>query len=79
MDAKLEKSLTRDLKKTAKALGLPAGSAEVFIARALPEIKEFLKNKSLITESDLNRAIYKSLKKYNADFAYVYKIRDIII
>ena len=79
MDSTIEKSLEKDLRTTAKSLRLPEGSAEIFISRTIKGVKKTLKNKSIITEADLTRAIIKELKKYHADFAYVYEIRDIII
>ena len=79
MDKKTEKALVQELKLHAKALGIPEGSAEIFINQTLESIKKFLKNKSIVTSSDLDRVIIKSLKKYNKDFAYVYQNRDTII
>ena len=79
MDSTTGKNLIRDLKQTAKAIGIPEGAAEGFINAALPNIKKSLKNKSVITERDLNLLISKTLYKYHKDFSYVYKIRDIII
>ena len=74
-----EKTLTKDLKIDAKALGIPAGAAEVFIDETLKAVKKQLKSKSIITDSDLKRMIINELKKYNADLAYVFKNRDKII
>ena len=45
----------------------------------IKDAKKTLKNKSIITEKDLERAITKELKKYHADLAYVYQNRDTII
>lgn len=74
-----EAEIRRVLKIDAKAIGIPSGAAEVFIERTLKAAKQTLKNKKIITENDLERAIAKELKKYNADFAYVYENRDKII
>ena len=74
-----EKSLIKDLKIDAKALGIPIGAAEVFIDETLKAVKKQLKSKSIITDSDLKRMIINELKKYNADLAYVFKNRDKII
>ena len=79
MDPSTKKSLTRDLHRTAKGLGIPEGSADAFIARVIPAVEKSLSHKSIITESDLTRALVRELRKYNPDFAYVYEIRDIII
>ncbi|MDO4747034.1 MAG: hypothetical protein Q4A70_01670 [Candidatus Saccharibacteria bacterium] len=74
-----EAEIRRILKIDAKAIGIPSGAAEVFIERTLKAVKQTLKNKKIITDNDLERAIAKELKKYNADFAYVYENRDKII
>ena len=74
-----EKTLRRDSKIDAKALGIPVGSAEIFIDKTLDAVKKQLKSKSIITNKDLERMVTKELKKYNPDLAYVYKNRDTII
>ncbi len=74
-----EKKFTKDLKIDARAVGIPSGSAEIFIEKTLESAKKQLKNKSIITKKDLERIIAKELKKYNADLAYIYKNRDKII
>ena len=73
--AKLQKSL----RVHAKALGIPPGSAKVFIDKAITDATKSLKSKTIITDQDLTRAIVKELKKYHADFAYVYQNHDKII
>ena len=72
-------SVKRTLKIHAKALGIPAGSADLFIDRTIKDVTKSLKSKKIITDQDLDRAIIKELKKYHADFAYVYKNHDKII
>ena len=74
-----ETEIIKDLKIDARAVGIPEGAAESFIERTLKDAKKSLKNRSVITEKDLNRVILKELKKYNADLAYVYENRDKII
>ncbi|MDO5451769.1 MAG: hypothetical protein Q4F56_01635 [Candidatus Saccharibacteria bacterium] len=69
----------KELKIHAKALHIPPGAANVFIDKSLTDAQKSLKNKKIITDQDLTRAIAKELKKYHADFAYVYKNRDKII
>lgn len=69
----------RELKIHAKALHIPSGAANVFIDEAISKAENSLKSKKLITDQDLTRAIVKELKKFNADFAYVYENRDKII
>lgn len=79
MDEKTEKSLKKELKLHARALSIPEGSAEIFINETIKSVKKSFKGKSIVTAADLDRAIIKSLKKYNKDFAYVYQNRDTII
>lgn len=79
MDTLDFKKLKKSLKIDARALGIPSGAADAFIDRTLAAVTKSLKSKKLITDKDLDRAILKELKKYNADFAYVYKNRDTII
>ena len=79
IDEATEKSLIKTLKIDAKAVGIPTGAAEIFIDKSLKAAEKSLKSKKIITEKDLERAIAKELKKYNADFAYVYENRDKII
>ncbi len=74
-----ENEIKRDLKIDARAVGIPEGAAETFINHTLKDAKKHLKDKSIITEKDLERAICKELKKYHADLAYVYQNRDTII
>ena len=79
MDEKTEKALRKELKLQAKGLGLPDGSAELFIDETMKTVKKSLKGKSIITSADLDRIITRTLKKYNKDLAYVYENRDTII
>lgn len=74
-----ETKLKRAIKIDAIGLDIPAGAAELFAEKAIKGAASTLKNKKLITEQDLNRALAKELKKYNPDLAYVYKNRDTII
>ena len=73
------KTVIKNLKIDARGLGIPSGAAEVFIDKSIQAAEKSLKSKKIITEKDLRVAIAKELKKYNADFAYVYENRDKII
>ena len=73
------KTVIKNLKIDARGLGIPSGAAEVFIDKSIQTAEKSLKSKKIITEKDLRVAIAKELKKYNADFAYVYENRDKII
>ena len=73
------KALTKSLKIDARAIGIPPGAAEIFIAKSIKDAIKSLKTKKIITDQDLTRAVTKELKKYHADLAYVYENRDKII
>lgn len=79
MEITSNKTLTKNLKIDAKAIGIPTGAAEIFINKSLAAAQKSLKSKKIITEKDLKLAIVKELKKYNTDFAYVYENHDKII
>ena len=79
IDEKTQKDLTKILKVHSKALGIPIGSAEIFIKKSLTAAEKSLKNRKIITEKDLYRAVAKELKKYHADLAYVFENYDKII
>lgn len=79
MDDKTLKSLRSDLKLHARALDIPSGAADDFINETIKSVQKSLSKKSTITSADLTRLVVKNLKKYNADFAYVYENRDTII
>ena len=79
MDSNTEKELRKELKIHARALRIPVGAAESFIDVTIKVVKNNLKKKTVITRADLDRLVVKELKKYNADFAYVYQNRDKII
>lgn len=74
-----EQTIKRELKIDARAIGIPSGSATIFIDRTITDAKKYLKTKKTITKKTIKHAIYRELKKYNADLAYVYQNRDTII
>lgn len=73
MDDKTEKTLRRELKVHARAIGIPEGAAESFIDFTIKSVQKSLKKNTIITKADLIRLVSKELKKYNADLAYVYR------
>ncbi len=74
-----DKILRRELKIDARGIGIPTGAADLFIERVIKDVEKHFRNRQIITEADLKRAVVKELKKYNDDFAYVYQNRDKII
>ena len=79
MNSKTENQIRKTLKRDARALEIPAGAAEIFIDRTIKSASKSLTTKKIVTEDDITRAIYKELKKYHKDLAYVYKNRGTII
>lgn len=79
IDEKLMKTLEKDLKVHAKALGLPPASSEIFIKKSILAAKKSLKSRKIVPEADLKRAVIKELKKYHADLAYIFENYDKII
>ena len=79
MDEKTQKSLEKTLKFHASGLRIPEGAAKDFIDCTIKNVNKALKSKTLITKKDLDRIVYKGLKKYSADLAYVYINYDKII
>lgn len=74
-----DKILRKELKIDARGVGIPAGAADLFIDNVIRDVEKYFRNRQIITEADLKRAVTKELKKYNDDFAYVYQNRDKII
>lgn len=73
------KDQERILKIHAKALGIPSGSANIFIKKSIATAEKSLKNRKIITDQDTVRAITRELKKYHKDLAYIYENYDKII
>ncbi|MBQ6410087.1 hypothetical protein IJI18_02415 [Candidatus Saccharibacteria bacterium] len=73
------KDQERILKIHAKALGIPSGSADIFIKKSIATAEKSLKNRKIITDQDTVRAITRELKKYHKDLAYIYENYDKII
>ena len=79
MDSTTEKSLRKELKLHARALGIPDGAAEDFINTTIKSIQPTLAKKSALTPADFTRIVAKELKKYHKDLAYIYEIHNTII
>lgn len=74
-----EKAIRSELKIDARAIGIPSGAATIFIDHTISDAKKYLTTKKTVTHKAVKRAIYRELKKYNTDLAYVYQNRDTII
>ncbi len=73
------KKVRAELLVNARALDIPSGAAKDFADMITKNVEKSLKNKKIITDDDLKRALLKQLNIYNADLAYVYENRDKII
>ena len=71
--------LRDDILHEAKVLKISENVAKTIAEKAAGEVEKWVQKRSAVTVEDLNRQIAKELKKYNADLAYVYQIRDKII
>ena len=72
-------ALEKTLKIDAKALGIPAGAADVFIAKTLDAVDQAFKQHKIVTRRDFEATVVKSLKTFHKDFAYIYQNRDKIV
>lgn len=79
MDNPAIRKLKKELKIHAHAVGIPEGSAKIFVDETVSQVKAKLATQTTITNQDLTRLISKELSKYNSDLAYVYKNHDKII
>ena len=73
------KSIEQILKTHARAMDIPAGSAEIFIKKSLNAAAKTLGKHKILTPDDITRTVSKELTKYHADLAYVYENYDKII
>ena len=70
-------AVRRSLVRDARALGIPAGSAEAFIRLTMEAVDKSLGEKP--TEREVNRAVIREIKKYSPDLTYYLQHRDEII
>ena len=71
--------LERQLHLDAKGLGLHPGAADAFIGRVLRTISTQITHRQITNDRQLHAAIYRELKKYHPDFAYIFQNRDKIV
>lgn len=74
-----EKELRSDLLAEARALRIHIGFAEIIVERVIKVVKSYLSTHPIVTSQDVEDLVYKELKKYNKDLAYIYHNRDKII
>ena len=74
-----KKKLREELLRECKVLGLHQGAAEMMVERVVAAVEKWAKEQTMITQNDLERAVEREVKKYNADLAYVYQNRGKII
>lgn len=73
------KKLTGEILTEAKVLGIHPGAAKVIADKVVDKVEIWAKQRTMITKTDLDRAVAKEIKKYHADLAYVYQNRGKII
>ncbi len=71
--------IKRDLLRETRALRIHSGYADIIIEKILNELKEYKSSHPVVTEKDIETLIYRELKKYHKDLAYIYHNRDKII
>ena len=71
--------IERQLHLDAKGLGLHPGAADAFIGRVLRTISTQITHRQITNNRQLHAAIYRELKKYHPDFAYIFQNRDKIV
>lgn len=74
-----KKTLREELLREAKVLGLHPGAAEVMADKVVAAAEKWAKSRTMITQTDLDKAVARIVKKYNKDLAYVYQNRGKII
>ena len=74
-----EKELEADLLRSARAVGVSVGVAEIIVAEIIKKVKARIAKRAVLTVDDLNRFIADEAERYNKDLAYVYKNRGKII
>ena len=72
-------ALINDIMKNARSANIPPGSAEVFANKTADHVEAWIKNRSTVTQDDLDRIIAKKLSTYNRDLAFFYKNNGKII
>lgn len=73
------KSVKYEVLDEARALGVPEGAAIKIAEKVAQKVEEKNRGKVILTDNDIERAIAKEVKKYNADLAYVFENRGKII
>ena len=71
--------LQRDLLAEARALRVHSGFAEIIAIKTISAVEAYLTSHPVVTKKDIDDLIYKELKKYHKDLAYIYHNRDKII
>ena len=71
--------IKRDLLRETRALRIHSGYADIIIEKVLKELDEYKSAHPVVTEKDVETLVYRELKKYHKDLAYIYHNRDKII
>lgn len=67
--------LHRDIMREGRVLNRHAGAMEVVADKVCEEIEKWAKERGEITQKDLDKATAARIRKYDADVAYLYRMR----
>ena len=71
--------LKEDLFREARALRIHGGFAEQIVEKVLKKVNAYRKTHPVVTKKDIDLLVYRELKKYHEDLAFIYKNRGKII
>ena len=71
--------LIKDIKKNARSLHIPSGSAQVFAEKTADYVENWLKNRAKVTRSDIDRVVAQKLATFNSDLSFFYQNHGKII
>ena len=72
-------ALKKEILEHARSLHLAPKWAETIAEKTAKNVDAWIKNRGIVTETDLRRVAHQTLKKLSPDIAFVYKNYDKII
>jgi hypothetical protein len=73
------KKIREEILREARVLGMHPGTAKIIADNVVDKVLDWCKQRSMITEEDLNNRLSIEIKKYNADLAYLFESKGKII
>ena len=67
--------LRRDIMREGRVLNRHTGAMEIGADKVCKEIEKWAKGREEITQKDLDKATAARIRKYDADVAYLYRMR----